>query len=276
MKDEALAGIAGELELVYRKRGAHRETLTALSVVIALHGDDAEARARFDEVVRWLRGEAHLDGCSGGSCNHLIEDLEAAIGSWPTPFLVDKLALLYRQRQAGGGSPRSLDGSGGLAQLYRSRTALSVARTGADLSRSSTCACRARTMRCSRSSSSAASPATIRRCARRAIGPTSPPTGAAIDRITVADAFARDGGGSSVSASARDRAVASRTRSSPRCASVDMRAQTRSASWSPSRPSSARGDRRPASARPGRRWRSSTGARLQQLVAEERTDEFEA
>ena len=126
--DEALAAAADELERSFRRRGAHREVLTLLAVQIALRSDDATLVARFDQVAEWLRGEGNREHCNDASCERLLEDLEAAAALWPSPFVVDRLATLYWQRQRGASEASS---EGILGKMLRG----TGARTGLDLTR---------------------------------------------------------------------------------------------------------------------------------------------
>jgi tetratricopeptide (TPR) repeat protein len=129
--DEPFVVAAADLERQLGRRGAHREALTALAVQIALRPGDAEARGRFDRIVRWLRGE---HGCEGIGCERVIEDLEATVSLWPSPFVVEQLAGLYWARQQGGGAggEDAREAAGHLDQLIAGHAA---ARTGVDLAR---------------------------------------------------------------------------------------------------------------------------------------------
>ncbi len=137
--DAPLASTARALERAFARRGAHQETLTALAVEIALAPTDPAPRARFAQVVQWLRidpsatvaaDEDAESRCSERACGRIIEDLEAAVAVWPSPFAVAELARLYQDRPAwqhGGHHARDLadmlnERTGGsawdLARLY--------------------------------------------------------------------------------------------------------------------------------------------------------------
>src|SRR5207249_3717387 len=71
------------------------------------------------------------DTCFDKNCEQVIDDLESAVASFPSPFLVEKLAALYWQRHASAGRVgRELLGNSGLAQLLAGRAAT---HTGVDL-----------------------------------------------------------------------------------------------------------------------------------------------
>src|SRR5262249_26245002 len=130
-RDNTLAVAAEEFERFFRHRGGHRETIILLGVEITLRPEDAQARGRFDDVVTWMRGDEN-EQCSESGCERLIGDLEAAVAAFPAPFLVDRLAALYWQRQQGATvlgpaeRPRGSDGQDErrrrLAELLRRRS----------------------------------------------------------------------------------------------------------------------------------------------------------
>lgn len=117
--DPALAAVAGELERALARRGAHAEALTAVAVQITLAPSEA-ARARFAQIVAWLRGTPPPGeppgSCEDATCARAVSDLEAVASAWPSPFVIDQLARLYGQRvdlQA------KLRGHGALQELMR-------------------------------------------------------------------------------------------------------------------------------------------------------------
>lgn len=125
-RDPALLAAAEELERLFRRRGAHRETLTLLGAQIALRPEEPQARGRFDAAVAWLRGDEN-ESCNQPGCDKLIEDLEAAVLTFPSPFLVDQLAVLYWQRQAGATTLGSGERPTSLRDLLRRRSAQNTA-----------------------------------------------------------------------------------------------------------------------------------------------------
>lgn len=104
-KDEALFRGAQEIERAFKKRGAHQEVLVAVAVELALHPGDARARAQYDEVTGWLRQGGAMESDLGAPVDgrgRVIEDLEAVVRVWPSPFVVDQLARLYLERHDAG------------------------------------------------------------------------------------------------------------------------------------------------------------------------------
>src|SRR5262249_40333493 len=87
--------------------------------------------ARFEELCAWMRS-GDGDRCGDSGCEKLIEDLESAVASFPSPFAVDRLAALYWQRQQSATTLGGGDRPTTLADLIRRR---SVQRTAADLAR---------------------------------------------------------------------------------------------------------------------------------------------
>jgi tetratricopeptide (TPR) repeat protein len=100
----AFAAAARRIEAAFKKRGAHEAVLTALAVELAL-GDDPAARARYDEVVTWLRNGGATETELGGPLDgrgRVIDDLEKLAAIWPAPLVVEQLTRLYVERHEAG------------------------------------------------------------------------------------------------------------------------------------------------------------------------------
>jgi tetratricopeptide (TPR) repeat protein len=128
VKDDGLYDNAVRIERAFKKRGAHEEVLIALVVEMKLKPNDASVRARYDEVVGWMRAggatESEISGATVDGRGRVIEDLETVSRLWPSPFVVDELTRLYYERhQAGlasdplGLGRRPRGGRGGAADL---------------------------------------------------------------------------------------------------------------------------------------------------------------
>jgi tetratricopeptide (TPR) repeat protein len=83
-----LIELAARIETAFRKRGAHKEVLTALAVERSLAPKDAAIAERYKTVVEWMSSDDEQQ-------ERLLEDLEQAVHTWPTPFLVAELERLY-------------------------------------------------------------------------------------------------------------------------------------------------------------------------------------
>jgi tetratricopeptide (TPR) repeat protein len=102
LREPRLADAAGRVERAFRRRGAHEEVTLALAAQIAF-GDEksaAAARSRFTQMEGWLRGADASGEGSGDGREKLIDDLEAAVRSFPSPFVVERLTALYLERRA--------------------------------------------------------------------------------------------------------------------------------------------------------------------------------
>jgi len=113
VKDNGLYDNAVRIERAFKKRGAHEEVLVALVVEMKLRPSDASVRARYDEVVGWLRAggatESEISGATVDGRGRVIEDLETVARLWPSPFVVDELTRLYFERHdAAGNDPLGL------------------------------------------------------------------------------------------------------------------------------------------------------------------------
>jgi tetratricopeptide (TPR) repeat protein len=139
--DGELVDAAIKVEKAFRKRGAHEEVLAALAIELSLGGDPKGTRARYDQVIEWLRvggvtGDADLGAPPADARQRVIDDLEAVARIWPSPFIVDQLTPLYLERSTPGdilglGARRGRRG-GDLRELLqgaqRSSTAYDLAR----------------------------------------------------------------------------------------------------------------------------------------------------
>lgn len=102
--DAELRRVAEDLERAFRRRGAHAEVVATLAVQITLAPSDPAPRERYRQVVAWLRSDpsavddAH-PRCTAHTCGRVLDDLEATVAVWPSPFAVDELARLYEERQ---------------------------------------------------------------------------------------------------------------------------------------------------------------------------------
>jgi tetratricopeptide (TPR) repeat protein len=95
--DGELLKTAERFERAFRPRGAHQQVLAALAAEEALGSQDAGQR--FRQVTQWLRGAA--DGTDGDGHERVVEDLEAVVRSWPSPFVVGELTTLYLEPSSG-------------------------------------------------------------------------------------------------------------------------------------------------------------------------------
>jgi tetratricopeptide (TPR) repeat protein len=102
----ALAALAGEIERIFLKRGAHLEVLTALCVQIALAPADPAPRARFKDVVGWLDAMGPREPpCDEGTCIRSEQDLEAIAQVWLSPLVIDTLARSLSENPAHTAAP---------------------------------------------------------------------------------------------------------------------------------------------------------------------------
>ncbi len=105
ISDEGLRGSAVRIEQAFKKRGAHEEVLAALIIEMKLSPGESGARARFDQVVSWLRAGGATESEAGAALDgrgRVIEDLETVARMWPSPFVVDELTRLYLERHNDG------------------------------------------------------------------------------------------------------------------------------------------------------------------------------
>jgi len=108
VKDDGLYENAVRIEHAFKKRGAHEEVLVALVVEMKLKPNDTSVRARYDEVVGWLRAggatESEISGATVDGRGRVIEDLETVSRLWPSPFVVSELTRLYFERHDAAGN----------------------------------------------------------------------------------------------------------------------------------------------------------------------------
>jgi tetratricopeptide (TPR) repeat protein len=128
-----LADAARAVATAFAKRGAAREVLTALTVLLTLTGNDPQVANRIEEIHGWLND-------AGGEppairTQRLIDDYEATVKLWPSPAAIERLHALYSSRQAAmrGGFRGGLGGGGGIREMLSAHA--SLLRTGYNVAR---------------------------------------------------------------------------------------------------------------------------------------------
>ncbi len=105
VKDEGLRDGAVRIEQAFKKRGAHEQVLVALMLEMSLQPGDSGVRARYDQIVSWLRAGGATESEAGAQVDgrsRVIDDLETVSRLWPSPFVVDELTRLYFERHDAG------------------------------------------------------------------------------------------------------------------------------------------------------------------------------
>ncbi len=97
--------LARDLEVAFRRRGAHGEVITALMVQQTLDPKDAGPQRRYRELAAWLAG-GELSSWRAGQRGFatlvqeppapLVRDLELAFRAWPAPALLQELTEVYQ------------------------------------------------------------------------------------------------------------------------------------------------------------------------------------
>jgi tetratricopeptide (TPR) repeat protein len=195
LAEPRLAEVAVELERSFQRRGAHRESLTALAVELAVHPDDQAARTRWGLIIDWIRttpgesSEESTGACDDG-CSRAIADLEAVAEVWSSPFVVDELSRLYALRRKPAPEGHHAAGISGLRELFAA-----TSRAGGQVSAFDVVRLYLRVGQADKALAAVRSfdgqpgdDARLRQIVEKYMGPTATPT----DAIELASAFVRD------------------------------------------------------------------------------------